>query len=333
MSPRALRIHGGQVDLAMRLYPDAPRPFLDLSTGINPVGYPVPPIDPVSWQRLPLRAEINHLLDYARAFYGVPSRMMIAAVPGSEIALRLLPVLVPAKHVGILGPTYGSHEESWRASGADVVMLDGIEHLPAGLNALVLVNPNNPDGRLLSSDAMLATAHSLAKTGGVLIVDESFGDLAPQQSILYATNVPPNIIVLRSLGKFFGLAGLRAGFVIANANIIARINAIMGDWPVSGPAAMIAARALSDAQWITETRARLAHDRAKLDAILARAKLEIIGGTDLFRFVTGPVHLDDRLARAGILIRAFDHVPTHFRIGLPASDAEGTRLADALGAD
>ncbi len=325
-----LRVHGGQVDVAEALYRLAPRPFLDLSTGINPQGYPLPQIDPALWQRLPLKRELDGLRDSAWAFYGAPAGTDLAVVPGTELAIRLLPHLLKAGRVGILGPTYGSHASAWDAAGATVVPLGALSAMPPMLDAIVVVNPNNPDGQRLAPELLLTCARQLSKSAGFLIVDEAFAEVTPELSLLGLPQLPANVVVLRSLGKFFGLAGVRAGFVAAGPDIIRRLNDLLGDWPIGGPAALVATLALRDSAWIATTKGRLAADRARLDRLLEKHGLAHLGGTDLFRLVRGPTGLDSHLGRQGILVRGFDIMPGCFRFGLPGTNAEFSRLADAL---
>ncbi|WP_322515736.1 threonine-phosphate decarboxylase CobD [Rhodopseudomonas palustris] len=329
----ALRIHGGRIDVAEKGYPDAPRPWIDLSTGINPIAYPIPPLPPSWFARLPLTSEIDDLCAAAAGAYGLPDGAAMLPVPGSEIAIRLAPRVLVAPGaiacVGILAPTYGSHAAAWRAAGAEVQELSALPDLQAPLDAVVLVNPNNPDGRLIAQDALAAFAERWSAAGKRLVVDEAFGDLAPEASLLRGGPLRRGVVVLRSLGKFFGLAGLRLGFVAMNADEAQRWRDLLGDWAASGPACAIATMALRDRDWIEAARSRLAEDRRRLDATLAAAELRPCGGTDLFGLYESADESDlvDRFARAGILIRGFAHSPRLYRFGLPGDDAGWQRLA------
>jgi cobalamin biosynthetic protein CobC len=328
----ALRIHGGRIDAAALLYPSAPQPWIDLSTGINPVSWPVPSIPPGRYRRLPLARELAEMSAAAAGAYGLPANAAIVPVPGSEIAIRLLPRLLGAGRVGILAPTYGSHAEAWRDVGGEVHELAA---LPApdghGFGTLIVVNPNNPDGRTIAGADLAAFAQIWTATGRRLIVDEAFVDVRPEESLLRLPELPAGVTVLRSLGKFFGLAGLRVGFVIVTEPEASAWRRLLGDWPVSGPACEIATLALRDAAWIATTRLRLAADRARLDEILGRAGLRLLGGTDLFGLFEAPDGIDllDHFARAGILVRGFAAAPRHYRFGLPADEAAWQRLEAA----
>jgi cobalamin biosynthesis protein CobC len=328
----ALRIHGGRIDTAALLYPSAPQPWIDLSTGINPVSWPVPSIPLERYRRLPLARELAEVAAAAAGVYGLPANAVMVPVPGSEIAIRLLPRLLGAGRVGILAPTYGSHAEAWRDAGGEIHELVA---LPApdghGFGTLIVVNPNNPDGRTIARAELAAFAQAWTATGRRLIVDEAFADPQPGESLLALPQLPAGVTVLRSLGKFFGLAGLRVGFVVATEPEASAWRRLLGDWPVSGPACEIATLALGDTAWIAATRARLAVDRSRLDGIIGRAGSKLLGGTDLFCLFEAPdgVDLLYHFARAGILVRGFAAAPRHYRFGLPADEAAWQRLEAA----
>ncbi|WP_040619206.1 threonine-phosphate decarboxylase CobD [Rhodovulum sp. PH10] len=328
-----LRAHGGRIDRAARLYPGAPVPWVDLSTGINPEPFPVPAIEPVLYHRLPLAADLSRLTEAAEAAYGRPAGTVLLPVPGSEISIRLLPLVAGGRRVGILGPTYGSHGEAWRAAGREVAVLSDLpDPETSGLDTVVLVNPNNPDGRRFSRDALLEFADRwTARPDGRLVVDEAFADVAPEISLLATARLPAGVTVLRSLGKFFGLAGLRLGFVAASERDALAWRNLLGDWPVSGPACAIAADALADDAWTAATRARLAADRRRLEALLTQAGFSLRGGCDLFVLADDCSGLDpiDRFARHGILVRGFADAPTRCRFGLPGDEAAWQRLETA----
>jgi cobalamin biosynthesis protein CobC len=327
-----LRIHGGRVDLAASLYPSAPKPWIDLSTGINPVPWPVGSIPLARYQRLPFASEIAAMTDAAAAAYGLPANAEILPVPGSEMAIRLLPRMIGAGRVGILAPTYGSHAQAWREAGADVHELTGLPDPDReACKTLIVVNPNNPDGRVIARGDLAAFALKWRASGRRLIVDEAFADVRPELSMLSMPELPAGAIVLRSLGKFFGLAGLRVGFVVASEPDATAWRQLLGDWPVSGPACEIATAALCDTSWIAATRSRLAADRQRLDGLLGNAGLRLLGGTDLFGLfeASGAIDLLDHFARAGILIRGFAGASGHYRFGLPADEAAWQRLEAA----
>ena len=314
--------HGGDLAAARLAYPDAPHPWLDLSTGINPVPYPVPPLPPEAWTALPAPAAVASLEAVAARAYGTTPQRVVAA-PGTQALIGWLPRLVAARRVGILGFTYAEHARVWREAGASVetaAHLDGL----AGCDVAIVVNPNNPDGRLVAP----ADLASLAGRVGLLVVDEAFADTMPAGASL-APSLPANAVVLRSFGKIYGLAGLRLGFAVAR-DLEAEIRRALGPWAVGGPALAIGGAALSDRAWLAQTRARLSRDAARLDTLLERQGMRILGGTPLFRLVEGEETWFERLARSGVLTRPFAGNPGRLRFGLPGADAAWARLDRAL---
>lgn len=323
--------HGGALAAVAHAYGIARRDLLDLSTGINPEPWPIPPLPADAFTRLPDPEDLAALISAARSAYGVAPRTNILAAPGSDIALRLIPTLRPAGHVGILSPTYSGHAEAWRQAGHRVTEIawSSATGPIAEVDAIVLVSPNNPDGRRLEAggaERLLARlpAH------GLLLIDEAFADLDEKTGLAYRID-DPRLVLLRSFGKFYGLAGLRLGFVIGSGPLLARFAALMGDWPLSGPAVVTGRAALADEAWRVAARQRLGESRAALDEVLARHGLNVAGGTDLFRFLrdSRARSLHEHLARAGIWTRIFQTMPDAIRIGLPRA-GELPRLAAAL---
>lgn len=311
--------HGGDLSAIRARFPDAPHPWIDLSTGINPVPYPVPALSAEAWTRLPGRAQEEALIAAAVRRYGVPDPTTIVAAPGTQALIQMLPRLVPQGQVAILGPTYEEHEICWRRQGHEV---STVTHLEQAKDAevVVVVNPDNPTGRLLATDA-------LPSPSKLLVVDEAFIDLlAPTNSL--AGNLPPRTVVLRSFGKTYGLAGLRLGFAIAGHELAERLRGELGPWAVSGPALDIGRAALDDDAWLNATAERLTADRQRLDDILLAADFIIKGGTPLFCLAEHPdvPAMVERLGRHGIHVRSFRRQPTWLRFGLPGSDAAFDRL-------
>ncbi len=316
------RDHGGDLDRARATCGDGD--WIDLSTGINRIPYPFAAIPPGAFAHLPTHAEIENLLAAARAAFA--TRAPIAAFAGAQTAIQLLASLGPPGLARILGPTYNEYAAQLARAGWRVETTSEFEAL-AGADLAVIVNPNNPDGRRFTPDALLA----LHEKVGRLLVDESFGDTSPELSLCPHAD-RGNLVVVRSFGKFYGLAGLRLGFALGCAKTVAALRDAAGPWPVSGPAIAIGAAALRDEAWRIVTRKRLAKDAGRLDALAARAGWTLVGGTDLFRlYETGDaLAAQGKLAGGKIWTRAFPWSRGWLRLGLPGAEEEWRRLEIAL---
>ena len=325
--------HGGDLDFADREFGTPAGGWLDLSTGINPYPYPDIGFTESAVNRLPQRDAMDALLSAARAAYQIAAAADLAAGPGSQSILQLLPTLRAPCTVAVLGPTYEEHALTWGRQGHRVVEYSSIEAAAgaAGVDVVVVVNPNNPDGRIAGKTELIGTACELARKDGWLILDEAFADIAPEISLAPDLDLP-NTIVVRSFGKFFGLPGLRLGFAAGAPRLIQALARQLGPWAVSGPAIEIGRRALNDRDWIEATRERLTSARQELDAALQATGMTVVGGTDLFRLVETPdAHKTyRRLGQLGIFVRRFDHHPGWLRLGLPGGAAALQRLATAL---
>jgi cobalamin biosynthetic protein CobC len=322
--------HGGDLSEAIAQFGGALESWLDLSTGINPWPFPVPELPARAWQRLPERAVERELITAARTAYNVPAGVDIAIAAGTQALIQMLPYVMTGGAVAIAGPTYSEHAAAFARAGRAVLPI-GPGALPSGVTHAVVVNPNNPDGRITNREVIAAAARELGKCGGCLIVDEAFADVAPDCSSIELCRELP-IVVLRSFGKFFGLAGLRLGFAIARPDLAAEIAAALGPWPVSGPALVIGRAALSDQQWIVATRDRLKQQANQLDAALRAAGLDVAGGTSLFRLARhhDAQAIHTHLAQHQIWTRSFDHAADLLRFGLPPDASALARLSAAL---
>jgi len=314
--------HGGQLARAREVFGDSGEPWIDLSTGINP--HPWPDVERVAidWARLPDTDALSDLEAAAAAYFGADPACVLA-LPGTEIGLRLLGERLPGP-VHYRWPSYRTHAEM--APDAAAV---APEALDAFEGTLILANPNNPDGRVTPVAALRA---QIAQ--GWLVVDEAFADTDPRQSLAGEVGPDRRLIVLRSFGKFFGLAGVRLGFLIAPPPLIAELRTRIGAWPVSAAAIAIGSAAYRDTAWIAETRARLAKEAAALDRVLTARGIMPTGDCPLFRLIeTDDARaLFQRFARRSILTRPFDYEPHWLRIGLPA-DADALERLDAALAD
>ncbi|MFV3125996.1 threonine-phosphate decarboxylase CobD [Niveispirillum sp. KHB5.9] len=325
--------HGGDLGRMAALFPDAPRPWVDLSTGINPWPYPLPELDPALWRRLPSAADEQALKQAAMSAYGITDPDAILAAPGSQVLISGLPFLRPAgADVAIIGPTYGEHAPAWARAGHGVRMIADLPSLEGPLpDVLLLVNPNNPDGRTYDPARLLPLLAEISRRGGWMVVDEAFCDLRPDLSLASHAG-GEGLIVLRSFGKFYGLGGLRLGFLLGPADIIRAMAARLGPWAVAGPALAVGAAALADADWQAMARNRLATATATVLSLYLKGGFELVGGTDLFTLVRCDRTRDlfTMLGRAGLLARAFTNCPGLFRLGLPPDSVTFDRLAFVL---
>jgi histidinol-phosphate/aromatic aminotransferase/cobyric acid decarboxylase-like protein len=391
--------HGGNLGRARSLFPQAPEPWIDLSTGINPHSYPYSPIPANVFARLPEPASLEALKEVAAGAYGAPSAAHLAAGPGTQILLPIVAGLLdgwsplaktlsglpaisptrggkargsrspqlelggpaglspppcgeggegflleavekphtsegagsarPQRTAAILSPTYAEHARAARMAGFNVTETDDLESLAAA-DLAVIVNPNNPTGRIVPKADLLALASVMRAKGGLLIVDEAFMDVSEAENVAGAVDAG-GLVVLRSFGKFYGMAGLRLGFALAHPDITVWIEERLGPWAVSGPALHVASEALADMAWQGAMRKSLKHEAVRLDAALAGAGIPVSGGTSLFRLVRDPraQALYRHLGEHGILTRRFDERPDDLRIGLPAADG-WARLEAAL---
>jgi len=326
-------MHGGDLGRARALFPCAPEPFIDLSTGINPYAYPLPDLPAALFTRLPGQEDLWRLAAAAARAYRAPSRDHVVCAGGTQILLPMVARLLPPGPASILGPTYAEHARAAALASHHAVEVASIEQL-ADTQLAVLVNPNNPDGRVIAKSALLDLADRLNRRDGLLVIDEAFADLMPAEASLTDATERPNIVVLRSFGKFFGLAGLRLGFALAAPRLARRLQAQLGPWAVSGPAVEIGATALADTAWQDAMRVRLAEAAQRLDALLTGTGLTLVGGTSLYRLTqrADADALFDHLGRAGIIVRRFGKDAIRLRWGLPKDEAQWQRLMAALAA-
>jgi cobalamin biosynthetic protein CobC len=323
--------HGGRLRKAAQQYGIAEADWLDLSTGIAPWAWPIPPIPLQAWARLP---ETDDGLERAAcAYYGAPR---VLPVPGSQAAIQALPRLRSAGKVGVLSPCYAEHAQAWRSAGFLVreVLEHEVEYFLDSLDVLVVVNPNNPTGLHLSAEQLLTWHTRLAERGGWLVVDEAFMDNTPERS-LSAETWRTGLIVLRSFGKFFGLAGARLGFVLAEPRLLKLLAREIGPWAVNGPTRVLGEVCLSDSQGHALQRQRSEQASQRLVQVLGRHGLTPQGGCALFQWLVTPhaASLHEFCARRGILLRLFlNDGPHHssLRFGLPRDEADWQRLDSVL---
>ena len=321
--------HGGNLREAAVQYDIPLKSWIDLSTGINPNGWLPPKIPSNVWLRLP--EEEDGLLKAAQNYYGVKN---ILPVAGSQAAIQSLPKCRPASHVGIVSPCYAEYEYCWRQAGHTVKAIHrgDVDKYLHELDVLVVINPNNPDAYLHANSTLKRWQKQLEKQAGWLIVDEAFMDSSPENSLLqYDLDMMPNLIILRSLGKFFGLAGVRLGFVVANPAILNQIKLDQGSWSISHPARWIGKKALQDQAWQKHTRKELEPKAIRLRQVLSILNVKSVNNTSLFCYfeLEDAKVLQAYLAKNGVWVRYFE-LPKAIRIGLPKTTKDLSLLESLL---
>jgi len=277
MSPHRERAHGGAVRAAARHYGIPENEWLDLSTGINPHGWPVPPLDPEVWRRLP---EPDDGLDQAgRAWAGAPASAGCLPVPGTQAAIQLLPNLREPATVGVPEPGYNEHARWWQRAGHRVVPIrpDNPEPPLEQLDILVWIHPNNPTGDQHPRAVLRDWHQRLAHRGGWLVVDEAFLDDPGESMAPFAGE--NGLVVLQSLGKIFGLAGARSGLVFAPQALCSDLEERLGPWALPGPTREIMLRALADTHWQNRNRRQLREQSQRLRTLLQEQGLTVTGRT------------------------------------------------------
>ncbi|MCK5934766.1 MAG: threonine-phosphate decarboxylase [Fulvimarina manganoxydans] len=326
----ALR-HGGALDAAIARFGGVRADWLDLSTGINPLPPSLPPVPADAWTRLPEREAEDRLIAAARSAYGAGKEAAIVAGPGSQALISNLPFCLSPSKVAILSPTYSEHGLAFAAAGHDVLRISFLDALPGDAATVVVVNPNNPDGRHIAPADLLSLAERLAGRGGLLVVDEAFVDAEPHWSVAASAGMP-GLLIHRSFGKVYGLAGLRLGFALTTCELAGRLSERLGPWAVSGPALAIGTAILEDGGLRKRLSRQLNANADRLKSLLQTAGLEIVGRTALFVTIrhANAYRLHAALCGHHILTRPFDHSPDWLRFGLPGADADWDRLGEAL---
>lgn len=320
--------HGGRLGCAAKQYGIPLHQWLDLSTGINPFSYPSPAIPAPLWHWLP--EDDDGLIEAAQNYYGSKYLLPVA---GSQAAIQSLPLLRSPCRAAFLSLTYNEHRAAWQRQGHQVstLVVDDLCKQAEQLDVIVVSNPNNPTGETIDSATLLKAATILANSGGWLIVDEAFIDASDLDSLAQHASSSQSLIVLRSLGKFFGLAGARVGFAMASQTLLEQLQEQLGPWPLSGPARYVARCALEDVDWINATRKHLQKASLRLADLLNSSDLKVSGGTSLFQWVKSETasELHQTLARSAILTRLFAE-PKSVRFGLPHTEDDWERLDKAL---
>ena len=322
--------HGGSIALAEKAFGVPTEGWLDLSTGINADAYPVPEVPTEVWKRLPDSTLTDTCIDAAVKYFGCSKRDFVVPGPGTQALIQWLPWLRSPSTIGIVGPTYTGHADAWQTAGHEV---KEIRELPdwGEFSTVIVTNPNNPDGKLFKAEDLAALSEGQAYNGGLMVVDESFIDVSLANSVTKLAG-SDGLIILRSFGKFFGLAGLRLGFALADLGTAAVLRDALGPWPISGPALEIGKHAMIDFEWQQNARLSLMNRSRKMEKLLSLHNFRTLGSTSLFLFGTHPQaqNLYCHLANNGVLIRAFESQKDQLRFGIPKDENDFIRTEEVL---
>jgi cobalamin biosynthesis protein CobC len=323
--------HGGDLTEAGQRYGTQDPAWIDLSTGINPNPYSVPDITAEAWHRLPSADLETDLLKSARRYYALSDDATLIAAAGTQSLIQTLPYLKAPSKVAIVTPTYAEHKICWQRAGHQITECSELTDIPHMCDIVIVVSPNNPTGTVYDIEDLKALSDKLRRRSGLLVIDEAFMDVSPDHSFGPALT-DTGTIVLKSFGKFFGLAGIRLGFAAGDHSLITQLKDRLGPWAVSGVTMEVANQAVNDTRWITQTRSRLSADRQRLEHLLSSANLTVMGGTDLFSYVQTKqaLQLYEHLCQQHILVRPFADTADRLRFGHPACAEDWDRLTAAL---
>jgi cobalamin biosynthetic protein CobC len=325
-------IHGGQLNNVAKLFKRPLNEWLDLSTGISPISYPIPSIPQIIWQQLPQTS--NGLIEAAKRYYGTGN---IITTSGSQAVIARLPSLylnytkrLPNK-IDVWLPVVGykEHERSWHDAGFNIKRY---QNLPTfkdlKLNAIVVViNPNNPTGELHQQHTLKALLKTVESLSGWLIIDEAFMDVITPNQTLIDLSTNKHLFVLRSIGKFFGLAGIRIGFLSAHSMWLLKLQQLSSPWEVNGPAQFIAEQALKDHTWQSAQRKTLIALSIKLEMLLTETFADStnnclknieVSGCGLFKTLVHPqaTEIYQKFCHQGLYVRLCDE-NNALRFGIP----------------
>ncbi len=322
---------GGRLDVAREVYPGAPQPWIDLSTAISPWSCPFPAPSASELRRHPDAAALQRLTAAAKKAYRAPGVADAVPLPGVTAGLSILPWLFrEPKRVAVLAPGHAGHAAAWEAAGHSVSTIESLDHLGKAA-ILIVVNPSHVDGRVVPHGDLAAALPPLKRRDGLLIVDETFADADPAHSLLPEVGRLDYTVVLRSLGEFYGGAGIGLGFAITSHPIAGRLRSALGAEPICAQALAFGDAALANVDWALSQRTRLNEAANALNAVLENAGLRILGGAALFTLAatTAANEIFRRLASQGVLTRPFQDRSV-MRFGLAKGEEELSRLRHAL---
>ena len=273
-TPSALN-HGGNLQQASEIYGVSMDAWLDMSTGISPWSYPVDDLPSNVWRDLP--PSNDELIATAKKYYQIDEQNVVVS-PGSQLSIRLLPQLFAKSKVALPVLGYQEHALSWKLAGHQLCFYQNVEELiqlieDGKVDHAVVINPNNPSCEKTTKEKLSYISNSIK---GVLLVDEAFMDFyqtapsqIPESSFGSAISLnAENVIVVRSIGKFFGLAGLRLGFVIGLHPVLQKLQTLFQPWAINHASMLISRQALADTQWQEQQRLKIKAGAKQLEPLL-----------------------------------------------------------------
>lgn len=320
--------HGGNVAEISRRYGIAEDKIIDFSANINPLGYP-------TFAKVTAIREFDSILNYPdiasfdlvsalSEYHGIDGDHILAGNGSTEFIYWLPMVFRPGKAL-IVAPAFSEYERGLRVINSQVSYCYTEEktgftvdtsalcsRLREGFDILYFCNPANPTGVLTSKDELCKVIACAMKSGTIAVVDEAFIDFVEEESIKKEIFRFSNLIVLRSMTKFFGIPGLRVGYLMASTQCISKIREVKPPWMVNTLGQKVAACAVLDSDYIRDTRRYVTIGRKVLrDSIDGTPGLKTYGSSANFVFVSmdrqrlglNSTGLRDRLIQEGILIR------------------------------
>ena len=324
-------VHGGQLLTVAQQYNRPLEQWLDLSTGIAPFSYPINDIPAKYWQDLP---QVNdELIAAAKCYYQTEHCL---PCHGSQAVIERLPKFWLEKYpqaqtVYLPKVGYKEHQKAWLQAGFSATFYQ--DDLPKEIennSVIVVINPNNPSGKLFNKEELLQCYQRVQLANGLMIVDEAFMDVVEPNQSLTPHIEDDHLIILRSFGKFFGLAGLRIGFVCASERWLKVMSASFGPWHVNGPAQYVALQALQDNHWQAQQRHKLQQQMIKLRQLLQKQLSADLVGCLLFvtAYVNNAEQVYSKLCQQGVYVRLTDEKHS-LRFGI-ATDAQLVKLEKVI---
>lgn len=261
--------HGGTLDKLARELNVEKDSIIDFSANINPLGLS-------KGARAAIENGIDSIKDYPddestelvealAKYHHLPTENLLVG-NGSIEFIYLIARMLRDKKVLVVVPAFSEYERALTIAGANIEFFylseaDGFKvetdklsaRLKEGFDALWIANPSNPNGRLLSKSATKEILATTKELGLLSIIDEAFMDFAEEDSIKTCAPDNANLIVLRSMTKFFALAGLRIGYIFAEKNMIAKIKEIKEPWTLNRLGSLAAVASLREETYIEDT--------------------------------------------------------------------------------